>query len=588
MKPVSKSGWKNPPRMSAALSLFLFACGAAPADTDSLGTVEEALVEPMPGITVDSPYDQLPLEISNANSGKCLNLPNGATAPETPVVQNTCQAKNSHTWFVAHVGNGVYQIRSAEVGQNLEIRYASADNGAIAQIYEVPRRNSQRFKIIKKDDELYEIRPIQSNRCLEVQNGSIAEGATVQQWDCHNNGDPNQLWRFRIRTNPFNLIAKSSTKCVTVAGASTSAGALLDQEGCTTAVHQRWQLSNPVVASGRKFWSIVSNQTGMCLDVAGGSQADGATIYPWPCTEGANQKWALEEQADGYVLLRNKNSNKCAGLAATGSADGIRIQQQTCNGNDPQRWFVAIYAERHVEVVQVANSDGSLRQTASDAQVQAHISRANALYSKYGIKLLFNPQEDRADLNSTTVRALGDDSFRGPCAGFLVNVDPGVCATRWANTWPNKIVVFLRNGGSGNSGSSPRSSYIAMHHMLGNEALLCGGVAGPDTALFAHEFGHYIGLAHSFTDEGSQANAAARAGNPDNFDGDAQEDTPPNPFWGGQECIAPTQKYGVVTLNGKSFVFLANNIMTYYNNVSRDMTPGQASLTRAERFVRRW
>ncbi|OEJ28397.1 glycosyl hydrolase [Streptomyces agglomeratus] len=69
-----------------------------------------------------------------------------------------------------------------------------------------------------------------------------------------------------------------------------------------------------------------------CLDVAGGSSADGTQVQLWTCNAGAAQRWTLP--GDGTL----RALNKCLDVSGGGTADGTKIQLWTCNGTGAQQW----------------------------------------------------------------------------------------------------------------------------------------------------------------------------------------------------------------------------------------------------------
>ncbi|MGI5270452.1 PQQ-dependent sugar dehydrogenase [Nonomuraea sp. CA-218870] len=119
------------------------------------------------------------------------------------------------------------------------------------------------------------LRGVASNRCLDVNGASQANGAQVLIWDC--NGQANQQWTV------------------------TSAGEL------------------------RVYG-------GKCLDVNGGGTADGSAVIIWDCNGQNNQKWRLN--ADGSITA--VGANKC--LEVNGTANGTRARIWTCTGGTSQRW----------------------------------------------------------------------------------------------------------------------------------------------------------------------------------------------------------------------------------------------------------
>ncbi|MFI6633016.1 PQQ-dependent sugar dehydrogenase [Nonomuraea fuscirosea] len=119
------------------------------------------------------------------------------------------------------------------------------------------------------------LKGVGSNRCLDVNGASQADGALAQLWDC--NGQPNQQWT------------------------ATDAGEL-------------------------RIYG------GKCLDVNGAGTADGTAVLIWTCNGQSNQKWRLN--ADGTITA--VGANKC--LDVPGTANGAKARIWTCDGGTDQRW----------------------------------------------------------------------------------------------------------------------------------------------------------------------------------------------------------------------------------------------------------
>ena len=68
---------------------------------------------------------------------------------------------------------------------------------------------------------------------------------------------------------------------------------------------------------------------GKCVDVNGGSSADGTPLVIWTCNTGTNQQWTRE----GSTW---RSLGKC--MTAAGTADGSAVQLSTCNGAAAQNW----------------------------------------------------------------------------------------------------------------------------------------------------------------------------------------------------------------------------------------------------------
>ena len=127
-----------------------------------------------------------------------------------------------------------------------------------------------------------------SQKCLDVNGGSLDDGASILQWQCH--GGQNQQWRLEVAAEGYSrIVSRASGKCLDVNGGSLDDGASILQWQCHGGQNQQWRLE--VAADG--YSRIVSRASGKCLDVNGGSLDDGASIIQWQCHGGANQNWRL-------------------------------------------------------------------------------------------------------------------------------------------------------------------------------------------------------------------------------------------------------------------------------------------------------
>ncbi|VVJ15258.1 glycosyl hydrolase [Amycolatopsis camponoti] len=113
-------------------------------------------------------------------------------------------------------------------------------------------------------------------KCLDVANGSSANGTAVQLYDC--NGSGAQAW-----TVGTDGTIRALGKCLDVTGQSTADGAQLQLWDCGGTANQRW------AATAAR--DIVGAASSKCLDATGNSSANGTRLQIWTCTGAANQKW---------------------------------------------------------------------------------------------------------------------------------------------------------------------------------------------------------------------------------------------------------------------------------------------------------
>ncbi|WP_033259559.1 MULTISPECIES: non-reducing end alpha-L-arabinofuranosidase family hydrolase [Kitasatospora] len=120
------------------------------------------------------------------------------------------------------------------------------------------------------------------------------------------------------------LKSASAGRCLDVAGGSQSDGALLQVYDCWNGTNQQWTLTsaNQLTVYGTK-----------CLDVPTNATA-GTRVQIWACSGGANQQWRVN--ADGTVV--GVASGLCLDVTGGATANGTAVELWTCNGRANQQW----------------------------------------------------------------------------------------------------------------------------------------------------------------------------------------------------------------------------------------------------------
>ncbi|AUX37125.1 MULTISPECIES: RICIN domain-containing protein [Sorangium] len=85
-------------------------------------------------------------------------------------------------------------------------------------------------------------------------------------------------------------------------------------------------------------YTIVGVQSGKCVEVAGGSTADGAGLQIASCNGSTRQQFRVESADGGYYRIRNVASNRCLDVANASTSDGARVQQYSCWNGQNQQW----------------------------------------------------------------------------------------------------------------------------------------------------------------------------------------------------------------------------------------------------------
>lgn len=139
------------------------------------------------------------------------------------------------------------------------------------------------------DGTTYELVNLVSGKCMDVENGSAAAGANVQQWDC-NDSAAQQFTVERDADSNISLVAQTGGGCVTAAGGSNTAGANVEQQPCDQSVSQAWTLRS----IGTGYYELRHVGSRSCLDIADGSNTDGANVQQWTCNDLAPQIWRFD------------------------------------------------------------------------------------------------------------------------------------------------------------------------------------------------------------------------------------------------------------------------------------------------------
>jgi Ricin-type beta-trefoil lectin domain-like len=95
----------------------------------------------------------------------------------------------------------------------------------------------------------------------------------------------------------------------------------------------------PASASAQTLYDVALNthpsEYSMVLDVANASRAVGAPVIQWYSNGGANQRWDLVPDHNGYEHIVNVNSQLCL---ATNGAAGNWITQWPCSDSTQEDW----------------------------------------------------------------------------------------------------------------------------------------------------------------------------------------------------------------------------------------------------------
>lgn len=131
----------------------------------------------------------------------------------------------------------------------------------------------------------------------------------------------------------YNFKPQNSGKCLDVSASGTADGTNIQQWTCNGTAAQQFR----AVASTAGHYKLVALNSNKCVDVKGSGTGDGVNIQLWTCNGTGAQDFRFEA-SNGHSRIVNRNSNKCVDVAWASAADGANVAQVSCNGNAAQTW----------------------------------------------------------------------------------------------------------------------------------------------------------------------------------------------------------------------------------------------------------
>jgi hypothetical protein len=135
----------------------------------------------------------------------------------------------------------------------------------------------------------------------------------------------------------YKLVNVTSGKAIDVSGASTSAGAIVQQWTDNGTRAQRWTITD--MGNGLKF---IAQCSGLALDCTGASGANGVKLEQWNDNGGPWQRWGAAYMGSSWKFW-TAQSGRCIDVPNASTADGVQLQLWDDNGNNAQRWILTKY-----------------------------------------------------------------------------------------------------------------------------------------------------------------------------------------------------------------------------------------------------
>jgi hypothetical protein len=132
----------------------------------------------------------------------------------------------------------------------------------------------------------------------------------------------------------YTIVNRNSGTCLDVENGSTADGANVRLWACNGATAQQWRFEDQADDTSR----IVNVASGKVLDVADCASADGTDIRQWSWLNNTCQRFRAIVTDSGWVRLHNQATGKVADVTDCGTADGTDVRQWTWLNNTCQQW----------------------------------------------------------------------------------------------------------------------------------------------------------------------------------------------------------------------------------------------------------
>ena len=323
--------------------------------------------------------------ILSVNSGQAVAMSHGSVVPGIQACQEEPSGGDEQL-FSASVDDDGDLIFTCKAN-SLKLGYLSCTSGQAVVGTNSDDSSLVSFKLVKRTDLLKEglvtvFSSMGDNKVLDVNNGDFSDGANVQLYDgngtfaqkwnvtkvagransyrfesvcagkyltadgfnvCQRGLDDSeaQIWTPRVSERGGVVLENSANdKVLDVAGASTANGTNVQVYGSNGTDAQRFYVDQVDPLQDGMYTLHIGSNYKQVVDVAGGSNSDGANIQSWESNNSGAQKWNIFKNNDGSYRIINAVNGKAMDVSEAKAYVGANVQQYTWNGSNAQKWIV--------------------------------------------------------------------------------------------------------------------------------------------------------------------------------------------------------------------------------------------------------
>ena len=334
--------------------------------------------------------------ITNALSGKALDVVSGLAGDGAVVQQYTPNGTKAQRWYIRDTGSG-YCIQSALGNWVLDIASGSSANGTPISLYTPNASNAQKFTVSSATAAIptnvsLKISSVENTSLtMDVPGASTQNGARIQIYQA-NGSDAQTFSAQQVGNGVYSLTNTASGKVLDVAGASISNGGVVQQYASNGTAAQHWSLLD----YGNGKISLTSNASGKAVDIPGGNasssvklqiySSNGTKAQQWTVTKVKSERDKLNDLAaknkgvlaDGTItVISALSASKALDVSGASHSNCANVQLYQSNGTSAQRWVVSHDRQGYVTLRNAASGkvlDIAGASTANGANVQQYDS----------------------------------------------------------------------------------------------------------------------------------------------------------------------------------------------------------------------
>lgn len=136
------------------------------------------------------------------------------------------------------------------------------------------------------------------------------------------------------------VVNANSGLCLEAAGASTANGSAIQQNAYNGGSHQLWNIT-PLAADSigdLSYFVIANANSGLNADLADWKYDDEAAVKQYGYPANSVEHWYFDYVGNGYFAIRSRWSTKCLSIAGGASSIGAGLVQRTYRGTLDQLW----------------------------------------------------------------------------------------------------------------------------------------------------------------------------------------------------------------------------------------------------------